>query len=135
MTPKTCSSGFFYHQPPFVVSGIEPRASHTPSEHSTIELFFCLFLIYSKSFRFPECVSPACLYVHHMHAWCPWMPEKGVGSPGTRVVDGCELRCRCWNPNPSPLQEKQVLNCWTRPTAPVHLFFERRSHYAALANL
>lgn len=36
-----------------------------------------------------------------MHALCPRRPEKGVGSPGTGVTDGCES-CRCWELNLSP---------------------------------
>ena len=26
-----------------------------------------------------------------MHAWCLWRPEEGVGFPGTRAVDLCEM--------------------------------------------
>lgn len=25
----------------------------------------------------------ACMYMHHMHAWCLWETEEGVRSPGT----------------------------------------------------
>ena len=34
--------------------------------------------------------------------------NKGVGSPGTRVTNSCELPCGCWELNPGPLQEQQV---------------------------
>jgi hypothetical protein len=37
-----------------------------------------------------------------MYAWCLWRPEEGVRSPGTRVTDGCEPLCGCWE----PLQEQ-----------------------------
>lgn len=30
-----------------------------------------------------------------------------VGSPGTEVIDGCQLPCGCWDRNPEPLQEQQ----------------------------
>ena len=47
--------------------------------------------------------------LHHMHAWYPRRPEEGTGSPEIGVTDGCELPCRCWESNPSPLQKQQVL--------------------------
>ena len=57
----------------------------------------------------------------HTHAYvltcmCSYMclvplgrPEDGVGCPGTKVLDNCELLCECWEPNPG-LQEHQVLS-------------------------
>ena len=30
------------------------------------------------------------LSVYHVYVWSQWRPEKGVGSPGTGVTDGCE---------------------------------------------
>lgn len=33
-------------------------------------------------------------------------PEEGIGSPGSGVTDGCELRCGCWESN-LDLLEKQ----------------------------
>lgn len=33
------------------------------------------------------------------------VPEEGIGSLGTRAVDGGESPCGCWEPNPGPLQE------------------------------
>jgi hypothetical protein len=30
------------------------------------------------------------MYVHYMHAWCPWMSEEDVESLGTGVRGGCE---------------------------------------------
>ena len=35
--------------------------------------------------------------------------EKGKGSPGSGVKDGCEPTDRYWEQNPDPLQEQQVL--------------------------
>lgn len=34
---------------------------------------------------------PACMYVQHMSAWCPWNSEDGIESAGTGVKDSCEL--------------------------------------------
>lgn len=45
----------------------------------------------------------------HLRAWCPKRSEEGVGFPGTRLWDGCELQCGCQESNPRPLQEHQVL--------------------------
>ena len=42
------------------------------------------------------CVLPACTYVHHVCAWCPWGSAENAGSPGTGVVDNWEPSCRCW---------------------------------------
>lgn len=32
---------------------------------------------------------PKCVYVHHT-------PPEDIGTPGTRVMAGCELPCGCW---------------------------------------
>lgn len=32
-----------------------------------------------------------------------------ITPPGTTVTDVCELRCGCWESNPDPLEEQQVL--------------------------
>jgi hypothetical protein len=42
----------------------------------------------------------ACIYVHHMHAWCLHESEEGV--LGTRVIDSCELPCEYWDLNLHP---------------------------------
>jgi hypothetical protein len=33
----------------------------------------------------------ACMAVYHVHAWCLWEPEKGIGCPGVGVTDSCNL--------------------------------------------
>lgn len=43
-----------------------------------------------------------------MHAWCSWRPKDSVESPGTVVKDGCELSCRTWESNLTPLEEQPV---------------------------
>jgi hypothetical protein len=43
------------------------------------------------------------MYVYvHVCAWCPWMPEQGVGFPGTGVTVDCEMPCGCWELNLGP---------------------------------
>lgn len=34
--------------------------------------------------------------------------EEGIGSSGTKVADGCERLCGCWEPKPNPLSQLQV---------------------------
>lgn len=53
-----------------------------------------LFILYLGVFA-------PCMYVCHM---CE-MPMKA----GTRVVDGCEPLCECWEWNPGPLPKQRVL--------------------------
>lgn len=40
-----------------------------------------------------------------MYTWYPLRSEEGNSSPGTAVMNGCELPCRCWVLNLGPLQE------------------------------
>jgi hypothetical protein len=41
----------------------------------------------------------ACMYEHHTHARCLWRSEEDVRSSETRVIQGCELLCGCWELN------------------------------------
>lgn len=50
-----------------------------------------------------------CMYVHHTHALCLWMPEKGVGPIGTEVTNVVCPPCRSWEPNSGPMQERLAL--------------------------
>lgn len=54
------------------------------------------------------CVFTACLYVHHMYAWCPSRLNGGIGSPGIGVIDGCEPP-EGLEVNLCPLQEQEML--------------------------
>ena len=49
---------------------------------------------------------PACMHVYHMYAWCLKMPEGGIRSSGTGVMDGSEPPCWCWESNLGPLEEQ-----------------------------
>lgn len=53
---------------------------------------------------------PACVSVQHMHVGeCLWRSEEGLRSAGSRVTDGGEPPCGCWEVNPVPVQEQRVL--------------------------
>lgn len=52
------------------------------------------------------CVARACLV--------PWNSGKGMKSPGTKVMGGCES-CAWWEWNQGPLQEQQVLSTAKSP--------------------
>jgi hypothetical protein len=44
---------------------------------------------------------------------CAYIPDvclKDTESPGTGVIDSCELPCGCWGLNPGPLREQQVFS-------------------------
>lgn len=84
-------------------------ASKTPL-HSHI---FNVFTYYTMCMN----VLPACMYVHHMDARCPWKSEEGIGSPGTGVT-GSELHVHAGNPIQVLGRATYVLNCWTNSLAP-----------------
>lgn len=71
--------------------------------------------IYSVNFLFNlnfMCMGVFCLYVKplcHLHAWCLWRQEEGVGVPGTAVREGREPPCGSWELNPDPLGEQSAL--------------------------
>lgn len=50
-----------------------------------------------------------CTFMDHTCAWWLWMPQEGIRFPRTVTTGGCEPPRRCWEPNPGPLQEQQVL--------------------------
>lgn len=49
----------------------------------------------------------ACVPMHHGCARCPQRPEVDIRSPGTGVIDDCELPCGLGEPNPGPLGSSQ----------------------------
>lgn len=55
------------------------------------------------------CVStlPACMCVYHMYVW-----------QSDDDTDGCKPPGGCWEPNPGPLKEQQVLNQLSTPPHP-----------------
>lgn len=48
-----------------------------------------------------ECLAPTYVYVciscMYMHAWCLLSLRDRIMCPGTRITDGGEPLCGCWN--------------------------------------
>jgi len=44
--------------------------------------------------------------MYHVCASCPQRPEKGIGYPGTGVIEGCEPPCDYWELNSGPLGDQ-----------------------------
>lgn len=59
-----------------------------------------------------------------MYVWYPWRSEEDTGCPGTGIMDSYEPPCGCWESNPDPLQQQQVL-LTTEPSlrAPKTVYF------------
>lgn len=49
------------------------------------------------------------MYVTHMHAWHALRSDDGIRSPGTVIMNGCDLPCRYQEMNLCLLQNQQVL--------------------------
>lgn len=108
----------------------------------TEELCNCQLIIYvkftfdwlhfankSKWIRFLKdslCIGVLPAYIYICVTMCmpsaQWNQKRTFGSPGTRVTDGCKLRCSWWKPNLCPLQEQQILSHWATSPAPTFLF-------------
>lgn len=41
-----------------------------------------------------------CMYMYHMHAWCPGKSKRNIGSLGTGVRGGWKPPCGVWELNP-----------------------------------
>lgn len=53
---------------------------------------------------------PVCVYGHYICVWSLQRSQEGIGGPGTRVTNGCEIPCGCWKLDLGPSQEQQVLS-------------------------
>lgn len=51
------------------------------------------------------------MYVCHICARSLWRLDRDLRFSGLGVTHGYELPCGCWEPNPNPLHEHQVLLC------------------------
>lgn len=58
-----------------------------------LDFYFQIYLVYCFT-----CINvlPVYMWVYRVHAWCPQRSENGVGSPGTKVTDSCEVPYGCW---------------------------------------
>lgn len=50
----------------------------------------------------PVCVYAPCMYLRPIEGE---EEEEGIGSPGTKVTDSCELPYGSWELNPGPIEE------------------------------
>lgn len=51
----------------------------------------------------------ACMQVHHGYVWGLWRPKEVIEPPTSRNTNGREWSCGCLEPNPSLLQEENIL--------------------------
>jgi hypothetical protein len=107
-------------KPPWI-----PSYPETSSPTRTIAFRFFFLICYFLMHFYFLCMSvlSQCIYVHHMHAWCPQKSEEGVRVPGTRVMSICEPPCGCQELNLGPLQEHPVLLTAGQSLQPPHLLF------------
>ena len=59
-----------------------------------------------------------------MYVQCLQRPEEGLISPETRVTDGCELLCGCWELNLGLLEEQSVLFITESPLSSTFIIFD-----------
>ena len=73
--------------------------------------FLLLFFLKNESSFYCMWMNtlPAHVYLHYMYASCLKSSEEGIAPPWTKVTDGCIATCECWQWNPGPQQEQQVL--------------------------
>lgn len=79
----------------------------------------CLQLFCFQLYLCFMCVTilPTCKSAYHIHAWCPWRPEDGVGFPRTGVTFSCELSCELGIEPGSSSRAASILNHLTISTA------------------
>lgn len=65
---------------------------------------------------------PVFMSVHSVCVCWLWKSEKGVGSPGTGVTNGCEQPCGCWKLSPGSLEKQTVLLTTGHLSSPVATF-------------
>jgi hypothetical protein len=71
-----------------------------------------------------ECFGHMCTCVPCV-CWCPQRSGEGIRFPGTGVMDGCGLPCRCWDSNLGPLQEQHcALHRSAISPAPMTIYFK-----------
>lgn len=93
------------------------------------------FLLYFKGDTDVLCgdILLACISAYHTCVWCSPRPEKGTGSPGTWVTDGCMSACGCWVIEPGSSARtvgarSQLLSHLSSLPSPFILIFSQVSH-------
>lgn len=56
-----------------------------------------------------ECFTSMYVYTYTTCISGLWRGQKKTFDPRTEDIDGCWPSCRCWDLNPGPYQEQQVL--------------------------
>lgn len=83
----------------------------------SIPSFLSFFLKKIHFYFMCTSVLSACMYVYHVHAQCPWIPEGGIRSSGTGVPHGCEPLRGYWELSLGPL--KAASGCDHKAISPV----------------
>lgn len=68
---------------------------------------------------------PEYMSAHHLSAWLletrrGHEARREHGSPGTGIIDGCDLPSGCWESNPSPLENNQFSELLSNLQAPIY---------------
>lgn len=68
---------------------------------------------------------PEYMSAHHLSAWLletrrGHEARREHGSPGTGIIDGCNLPSGCWESNPSPLENNQFSELLSNLQAPIY---------------
>jgi len=93
---------------PFLLSTNFPLSSHFSycNQHlfiqKGIQVLFKNVVMFMCMDALAACVCTTCKQ-------CLWRPLGGTGSADTGVTDGCELPYGCWEMDPVPLQEQQMV--------------------------
>ena len=64
----------------------------------------------------------------------PWRPEEDTRTPETGVLDDCELSCRCWHSNSTPMQEQQMFLTTEPSLFPIFKIHSSDGHLGGLCN-
>jgi hypothetical protein len=83
-------------------AGEHAQLVYNHEDQTQLSVRECRFVLY-KIYLFLFCVFG------FLCTTCLRRPEKGIGSPGIGVTDGCALSCGCWGSNLGLLEEQQLL--------------------------
>lgn len=72
------------------------------------------------------------MFVYYVWIWFPWKPEKGLGFPGSVVINGCEPPCGFWELNTGLLQEWYMLMTIETPFPPHNIKIIKKDSLCSL---
>ena len=96
---------------PAVMSGARSQSHESHGDFLIFLISFCF--IFNSFYFYFICALLSCLYA------CLCGSSR---SPGTGVIDSCEVPCGCWELNPDPLEEQPVLQNLELSLQPLLLF-------------